>query len=202
MGNCTDAVDLDKRVVRVVRTIIEVSGRTSFKPFPKSRAGRQEIPLPSWLVPILREHIEKYPPNSDGLIFTNEAGTPLRRTSFRGRIWKPSLVRAELLGEIVFDDDWFEGRWVDNDGRKHVQRFDTYRQVVSHVARFGAEGITFHDLRHSYATWLVDDGVPINMAQRVLGHENASTTLQLYTRRTVDHERILKALDGDDGDPA
>lgn len=138
VGDCMDAVDLDKRVVRVVRTIIEVSGRTSFKPYPKSKAGRREIPLPSWLVPILREHIEKYPPNSDGLIFTNEAGTPLRRTSFRGRIWKPSLVRAGLLGEIIFDDDWFEGRRVDNDGKKHVQRFDTDRQVVSHVAALHA----------------------------------------------------------------
>ncbi|MFD7655249.1 hypothetical protein ACFV4N_14860 [Actinosynnema sp. NPDC059797] len=36
--------------------------------------------------------------------------------------------------------------------------------------------------------------------QRVLGHEHASTTLQLYTRRTPDHEQILKALDDDDDD--
>jgi len=35
------------------------------------------------------------------------------------------------------------------------------------------------------------------MAQRVLGHEHASTTLQLYTRRTLDHDRIRQALDGD-----
>ncbi|WP_211346896.1 hypothetical protein [Saccharothrix australiensis] len=46
----------------------------------------------------------------------------------------------------------------------------------------------------------MDDGVPVNMAQRVLGHEHASTTLQLYTRRTLDHQRILKALDDDDDD--
>jgi integrase len=45
---------------------------------------------------------------------------------------------------------------------------------------------------------LVDDGVPPNMVQRVLGHERASTTLDLYTRRTDDAERILRALnDGD-----
>jgi len=35
-------------------------------------------------------------------------------------------------------------------------------------------------------TWLVDDGVPVNMVQRVMGHERSSTTLDLYTRRTDD----------------
>jgi Phage integrase family len=51
------------------------------------------------------------------------------------------------------------------------------------------------DLRHSYATWLVDDGVAVNMVQRVLGHERSSTTLDLYTRRTDNPTRVLRALD-------
>jgi hypothetical protein len=36
--------------------------------------------------------------------------------------------------------------------------------------------------------------------QRVMGHERASTTLDLYTRRTDDPARILRALGGDDPD--
>ncbi|MEV0682153.1 site-specific integrase [Actinosynnema sp. NPDC050436] len=155
----------------MVRTITEVGGHTAHKPFPKSQAGRREIPLPAWLVPILRDHIAQYPPNVDGLIFTNEAGKPLRRTLFRTRVWRPSLVRAGLLGEVRSGDDWFEGRWTDDPGTRHSQRFDTHRQAVAHIAKHAADGMTFHDLRHSYATWLVDDGVPVNMAQRVLGHE-------------------------------
>ncbi|MET7752503.1 tyrosine-type recombinase/integrase [Micromonospora sp. NPDC005367] len=39
----------------------------------------------------------------------------------------------------------------------------------------------FHDLRHAYATWLVTDGVPIKLARRVMGHEQASTTLNRHT---------------------
>lgn len=31
----------------------------------------------------------------------------------------------------------------------------------------------------SSATWLVDDGIPPNMIQRVMGHERASTTLDV-----------------------
>lgn len=40
-------------------------------------------------------------------------------------------------------------------------------------------------------------GVRPNMVQRVMGHERASTTLDLYTRRTDDAERILRAIDDD-----
>lgn len=35
-GVCADALDLDRAQVRVIRTVIEVAGHTSFKPFPKS----------------------------------------------------------------------------------------------------------------------------------------------------------------------
>jgi integrase len=55
---------------------------------------------------------------------------------------------------------------------------------VSHLHSNPSASRRTHDLRHSYATWLVDDGVPVNMVQRVLGHEKSSTTLDLYTRRT------------------
>jgi integrase len=72
--------------------------------------------------------------------------------------------------------------------------------AVKLVARGQVGGVRFHDLRHSYATWLVDDGVPPNMVQRVMGHERASTTLDLYTRRTDDSSRILRALDDEDPD--
>lgn len=197
-GLCADVLDLDKRVLRVVRTVIEVAGRISFKPYPKNGAGRREIPLPDWLLPILREHTRRYPAGRGGLIFTNTAGGPISRTSFRSRIWRPSLVRAGLLGVVIPVGDRFEGRWTDQDGLPQAARFATHNQAVTHVARHATGAVTFHGLRHSYATWLVDDGVPINMVQKVLGHEKSSTTLDLYTRKTSNHDRILKALDGGD----
>jgi hypothetical protein len=40
------------------------------------------------------------------------------------------------------------------------------------------------------------------MVQRVMGHERSSTTLDLYTRRADNSDRILRALrDPDDEDP-
>ena len=38
------------------------------------------------------------------------------------------------------------------------------------------------------------------MVQRVMGHERASTTLDLCTRRTANTDRVLAALSDDDED--
>lgn len=166
------------------------------------------VPLPGWLLPIIGEYLDRWPTEPSAPILANEAGAPLLRTSFRSRIWRPSLVRAGLLGAVVRVDDGYEAQWTDADGTKFTETLTTETAAVHHVARHQADGLRFHDLRHSYATWLVDDGVPPNMVQRVLGHERASTTLDLYTRRTGNSERILQALDdrddesGDDDDGA
>lgn len=199
-GLRADALDLDAGRLRVVRTVVEVSGHTSFKPFPKSSAGRRSVPLPSWLIEIVREHIDRWPSSATAPVFANEVGGPLRRTLFRSRIWRPSLVRAGLLGGVVKDGSGYEAQWTDAAGEKHTRRFPRHDWAVNHAARMQGGGLRFHDLRHSYATWLVDDGVPPNMVQRVMGHERATTTLDLYTRRTDNSERILRALDDEDGD--
>lgn len=196
-----DALDLDAGRLSVIRTVVEVSGHVSFKPFPKSRAGRRTIPIPAWLVVVIRAHLGQWPiANETAPVFANEVGAPLRRTLFRTRIWRPSLVRAGMLGAVVKLDRGFEAQWTDEAGVKHTERLRTYAGAVNHTARHQAGGLRFHDLRHSYATWLVDDGVPPNMVQRVMGHEHASTTLDLYTRRTDDSDRILSALDDPDED--
>lgn len=199
VGLCADAIDLDAGELRVVRTVIEVKGHTSFKPYPKSGAGRRPVPLPGWVVDMIRAHMAVYPTGPGGLLFTNAAGGALRRTLFRARVWKPSLVRAGLLGEVVDLGGRYEGIWSDEDG-VHSEVFSRESSAVVHVARHQGGGLRFHDLRHSYATWLVDDGVPVNMVQRVMGHEHASTTLQLYTHRTEDPTRILRALTDDEDD--
>jgi len=154
-----DALDLDGRALVVLRTVIEVSGSTSFKAFPKSSAGRRTVPLPSWLVPIVWQHLEEWPADSIGPVFANEVGGPLRRTMFRSRIWRPALVRAGLLGRVVADGDRHRAEWTDAGGTSHTERAATEAAAVKLVAKNQAEGLRFHDLRHSYATWLEMSGI-------------------------------------------
>jgi integrase len=199
-GLCDDALDLDAGTLRVIRTVVEVSGHTAFKLYPKSDAGRRTVPLPHWLSPIIRDHHARYARGVHGLLYPNQVGKPLRRTLFRARVWRPTLVRAGLLGAVTeIASRCYEGQWTDDAGTLVTEKFRSHDQAVKHVARHATGALRFHDLRHSYATWLVDDEVPPNMVQRVMGHEHVSTTLQLYVRRTEHHDRIREALGIDDG---
>ena len=199
VGLRLDALDLGGGSLSVLRTVIEVSGTTSFKAFPKSAAGRRTVPMPPWLVPIVRRHLEQWPADPNGPVFANEVGGPHRRTLFRSRVWRPALVRAGLLGKVVPGGDGYRAEWTDAAGATCTELVATEAAAVRLVAGNQAGGLRFHDLRHSYATWLVDDGVPPNMVQRVMGHERSSTTMDLYTRRTDNADRILEALT-DEGD--
>jgi integrase len=98
-----DAVDLGQGVVEVVRTVVEVSGNTSFKPFPKSAAGRREVPLPSWLVAIIREHLERWP---------TEENAPSSPTRWGRRCAGPCSVRGSGDRHSCGRGCWvrFEGR--------------------------------------------------------------------------------------------
>jgi integrase len=71
----------------------------------------------------------------------------------------------------------------------------TRASAVTTVAKHASGGLRFHDLRHSYATWLVSSGVPINDVQKVMGHEQAPTTLKRYTHGSDGRDgRVRKAL--------
>ncbi|MEU4194124.1 tyrosine-type recombinase/integrase [Kribbella sp. NPDC026611] len=73
--------------------------------------------------------------------------------------------------------------------------FKTKAQAVKAVARHAEGGLRFHDLRHSYASWLITSGVPVPDVQRVMGHERPTTTLMIYTQvQGGSQERVLGAL--------
>jgi site-specific recombinase XerD len=54
----------------------------------------------------------------------------------------------------------------------------------------------FHDLRHSQATLLISQGVDIKTVQARLGHEKASTTLDLYAGVMPGNDREAASIIG------
>lgn len=58
----------------------------------------------------------------------------------------------------------------------------------------GVKQITLHSLRHSHASWLINNGVNILAVSKRLGHKDVSTTLKVYTHllEQTDNEMMNK----------
>lgn len=62
----------------------------------KTGASHRTIPLPHVVVTTLAEHLRQFPvEHPNGLIFTDEDGHVLRRTTFSREIWRPAVQKAE-----------------------------------------------------------------------------------------------------------
>ncbi len=74
----------------------------------------------------------------------------------------------------------------------------TWGRSVWHPAReaAGVRHARVHDLRHSFASWLVQDGVDLYPVMRLLGHQSVNTTVRYSHLAPDDHGRVLAALDG------
>ena len=71
------------------------------------------------------------------------------------------------------------------------------------VKRAGVEGVTFHDLRHYYASLLIRAGESVKVVQARLGHATAAETLDTYAHLWPDSEdRTREAIDAVLGAPA
>lgn len=62
------------------------------------------------------------------------------------------------------------------------------------VKRAGvAEGVSFHDLRHFYASALIRQGLSVRAVQARLGHKSATETLNTYAHLWPDDEDLTRA---------
>ena len=87
----------------------------------------------------------------------------------------------------------FPGRSGGHTHRRSFQYAFTRALVRAGVTR---PGVSFHSLRHSFATHLLEDGTSIRIIQELLGHASVETTSR-YARVSVRHMKEVRSpLDG------
>lgn len=102
-GLTVDRVDFLRRTVRVDRQLVSArGGPPEFGP-PKSKAGFRTVPIPEVVGAALAEHVARYRPGNNGLVFTNTAGRPLRRNTV-GAMWHRAATQAGLPAWATFHD--------------------------------------------------------------------------------------------------
>lgn len=134
---------------------------------PKTSAGTRDIPIHAELLPILKERKGK---NFD-LVFPTGAGNIQNENSIR-RLW----------GSFKRELDIYMGAKV-------------YRNKI--IESVVAEDLTPYCLRHTFATDCLKAGVPLEVVKWLMGHEDITTTANIYQHPVSDslHDGIA-ILDG------
>jgi integrase len=64
------------------------------------------------------------------------------------------------------------------------------------VAKLDLEGVTPHTLRHSAGSLALASGASVVIVQKLLGHRNATTTLNTYSHQLSDEfDNLAAAMD-------
>jgi site-specific recombinase XerD len=103
----------------------------------------------------------------------------------------PESLKSDI-DTILSSRDKNEFVFINNCGGKLTERT---AQKIFHQALTRAKvqkEASFHSLRHSFATHLLENGVDIRYVQELLGHQNIRTT-QLYTKVTNPNLRKIKS---------
>lgn len=70
---------------------------------------------------------------------------------------------------------------------------DRYKRIA--CEKMDIRPITQHQFRHSYATFLISNGIPINNVSKLLGHSNIEITSRIYVHQDLSQEkRVFKTL--------
>jgi integrase len=198
VGTHLHRVDLEHRRLDVHEVWDSRTGE--IKPYPKGRRKRS-VPLATWLVDKLTPRVDGIRPGQcrsphrrgsrchSPLVFANSRGRVLDYNNWRNLEWERVVGNWQWLGP---DDQLF--RTASAARKKHGDDVVLTRQWKPGHVDVGP--VTIHDLRHTYASWLIQDGVPIEALCDLLGHASIATT-QRYTHLAQSQwDKVRAALDG------
>lgn len=136
---------------------------------PKTKKGVRAVPLSDELIPLAKRHIA----NGHKYVFTNRQGNPMRQQRFYNGYWAPARNLANGLPPFEFkeSDNRRPTRWKARRGM--WWDIPPAEEPIGQFPRV-------HDLRHSHASWLIEQGVELTVIQYRLGHESIKTTVDVY----------------------
>lgn len=123
--------------------------------------------------------------SKDKVVFSEPKTKAGRRIIYLGESILHEL--REHLERQSLEKVFAGNRWRDNNlvfpstvGTPLFQR-NLLRDFKMLLEKAGLPRIRFHDLRHSAATLMLNNNIPVNVVSRILGHSKPSITLDIYS---------------------
>ena len=121
-------------------------------------------------------------------------GETKTNTGTRNIIMPPSVMDALKKRKQTAITAWVFPAFLNPEQPIHPEA--AYRKLKVILKHAGLPQIRFHDLRHTFATHAMKGGVDAKTLSGILGHTNASFTLDTYTHVTSDMQKNASVVVG------
>ena len=111
-----------------------------------------------------------------------QLNVPKTRASVRKLVLPPAVVEVFREYQKTADSRWLFPSPVKEDAP--LTPGEAARRLHGILERAGCKQVRFHDLRHTFATMALENGMDIKTLSAMLGHVSAATTLDIYTHIT------------------
>ena len=121
-------------------------------------------------------------------------GETKTNTGTRNIIMPPSVIDVLKKRKQTAITEWVFPAFLNPEQPIHPEA--AYRKLKVILKHAGLPQIRFHDLRHTFATHAMKGGVDAKTLSGILGHTNASFTLDTYTHVTSDMQKNASVVVG------
>ena len=122
-------------------------------------------------------------------------GKTKTETGSREILLPPSTSKLLQNRKINSVSEWIFPNF--RNAEKPINPQNAYQHLKALLKKAGLPSIRFHDLRHTFATHAIAGGVDAKTLSGILGHANASFTLDTYTHVTTDMHKNAARIVGD-----
>ena len=186
LGLKWDSVFLDCEVpyISVRRAWHGDHGRPDVTTQLKSPAARRDVPIPQCLTDCLKKEREH---NQSEYVISNSEGGPLSYAQF-SRMW--NYIKVRTAGERTLYK-YVNGQAIKKTIKTEVGQKCRNRDSIVYSLDFK---VTPHQLRHTYITNLIYNGVDPKTVQHLAGHENSKVTMDIYAKTKYNNPNILSVV--------
>lgn len=154
-------IDLSNGIISVNSSVVFDGNTPVIKEGGKTENARRLVPMP----PILIQYLKSYKESEKVLspyVCTSSSGKLITKSSWR-KLWESYLMELNL--KYGYHD--------------RINKFNPTKKTTTLPPKI--DYFTAHCLRHTFATMLFLEGVPVEKAKQFMGHGDIAVTSNIYT---------------------